>query len=416
MTRSARRVSFDPVPVEKLQLFLASLHGLSERSESVEGLQEILERLFFYPATVNAWEEYIIPSRMKVYHKSGLDNLTADFNLLGLGTGNKKITPLFPEDITFADKEQPNRSVDLDGLFRDKKAKYNFYDILSFSGLGSSELSDILWEHTWKGIISNDSFDSFRKGYLNGYSAEPAGIENSGKTMRKISFNRWKTSRPDSGNWFVIDQNNADQSDPIEIEELKKEKVRLLFKRYGIIFRQILENELPAFSWKTLLRSLRLMELSGEILTGYFFKGIPGIQFISFDAYRLLQENLPEDSIYWMNATDPVSLCGIKIDELKNNLPQRNHATIVVFHGSRKVLVSRSTFKKIDIFVTPDDPLLQEYYLFFKEHLTRQFDPVKKIFIEEINDESSLKSAYLPSLKKIGFKTHYKGLEMWKSF
>lgn len=416
MTRSARRVKFSPLPIEKLQLFLSTLHGLTDRSESIEGLKNILEKLFCYPAPVNSWEGYIIPSRMKVYYKSWLDNLTGEFNLFWIGMENKKITPLFGEDLIFLDESEKSKDTEmLNKLFLDMKARYNFYDILSRSNFNSRELSDILWNLTWEGRISNDSFDTFRKGYLNKYSTEDIKIESI--PSRKISFSRWKSTRPDSGNWYIIKYNSSmDVMDPLEREELKKEKIRLLFKRYGILFRNLLENELKSFSWKELIRPLRLMELSGEILTGYFFENIPGIQFISFEAYRILQENLPEDVIYWINASDPVSLCGIKIDVLKNEVPQRNNNIIIVFHGSKKVVVSRSSFKKIEIFVPPDDALLPEYFMFFKEHLSRQFDPVKKIFIEEINDESALKSPYIQAFKKIGFKSHYKGLELWKNF
>jgi ATP-dependent Lhr-like helicase len=158
------------------------------------------------------------------------------------------------------------------------------------------------------------------------------------------------------------------------------------------------------------------MELSGEILAGYFFENIPGLQFISFDALALLRKRMPEEAIYWFNATDPVSLCGMKIDGLKSTLPPRNATTVVVFHGSKKVIVARATFKRIDIFVPPDAPSLPDYFSFFKEHLSRQFNPVKRVSIETINGENPLKSAYLPAFKRFGFTTNYKGLELWRSF
>jgi ATP-dependent helicase Lhr and Lhr-like helicase len=413
MTRSARQIKTDPLPAEKLQLFLAALHGFTDRKETVEGLQEILEKLFCYPANVNAWEEYIIPSRMKTYYKSWLDNLTGEYGLVWLGTGNKKITPIFGDDIGLVDRPDDPEALQIpDRLFADRKGRYNFYDILSISKSGSVELAGTLWDLTWKGIISNDSFDTFRKGFLNSFSAE---IANSGEGSKKISFNRWKSTRPDSGNWYIVNY-PRDKPDPIETEELKKDRIRFLFKRYGIIFRALIDNELPPFSWKNLQKTLRLMELSGEVLTGYFFENIPGIQFISFDAYRLLQSGLPDDAVYWMNAADPASLCGIKIDGLKNGLPQRNVSNVTVYRGSRLVVASHSSFKKIEILADHDDPMLQEYFSFFKEHLSRQFAPVKKIFIEEINGESALKSPYLQALKDFGFKTHYKGLELWKTF
>ena len=412
MTRSARRVRIDPLPLEKLQLFLATQHGLTSRSESIEGVQDALERLFFYPAPVNAWEEYLLPSRMNVYYKHWLDTLTGEFTILWLGTGTKKVSPLFADDISLAGKRDTSDNTLLDRLFSDKRAKYGFHGMLSSSGFDSATLTSTLWNLTWSGRICNDSFETYRRGYLNNFKAETAVPAH--EPSRRISFSRWKATRPESGNWFIVNYPETEADDPLVIAELKKERVRLLLKRYGILFRNLLENELPSFSWKELLPTLRIMELSGEILAGYFFENIPGLQFISSDALRLLQKQLPEDAIYWINAADPVSLCGIKIDAIKKNLPHRNGTTIIVFRGSRKVVVSRSTFRKIDIFVPPDDPLLPEYFQFFREHCSRQFNPVKRIQVEEINGENPVKSSYCAAFKKAGFTAGYKVLELWR--
>jgi ATP-dependent Lhr-like helicase len=62
----------------------------------------------------------------------------------------------------------------------------------------------------------------------------------------------------------------------MESEELVKDRVRLLLDRYGILFRQRLEREPSLFQWPAIFRALRLMELSGEVTAGYFFKEIPG--------------------------------------------------------------------------------------------------------------------------------------------
>ena len=55
------------------------------------------------------------------------------------------------------------------------------------------------------------------------------------------------------------------------------------------------------------------MELSGEILVGHFFSGIPGPQFMSHRAFRQLPRGLPEDAVFWMCATDPASLYGLPL-------------------------------------------------------------------------------------------------------
>ena len=50
----------------------------------------------------------------------------------------------------------------------------------------------------------------------------------------------------------------------------------------------------------SLFRFLCLQELSGEVMAGYFFKGISGPQFISPQGFRYVQRNLSEETVYWI--------------------------------------------------------------------------------------------------------------------
>ena len=124
--------------------------------------------------------------------------------------------------------------------------------------------------------------------------------------------------------------------DPIDEAELVKDRVRQLLRRYGILFRELVAYELPLLQWANDLRALRLMELSGEILSGHFFEGIPGIQFISHEAFRFLNEPFAEDRVYWMNAVDPASLCGIRLDSLKGVFPSRIPSTHLAYRGKTR--------------------------------------------------------------------------------
>ncbi len=142
----------------------------------------------------------------------------------------------------------------------------------------------------------------------------------------------------------------------MEAEERRKDRARLLLDRYGILFREILQRELPPLSWPGVFRSLRIMELSGEVFAGYFFSGIPGPQFISPRALRILQRRLPEDSIYWINAADPASLCGVPLEALRGLLPSRLPGTHLVFRGTRLMMISKRNGKDLTFNVPPDDP------------------------------------------------------------
>jgi ATP-dependent Lhr-like helicase len=231
---------------------------------------------------------------------------------------------------------------------------------------------------------------------------------------RRSGFNRWKVTRPMEGQWLRIDAPSAER-DLLEGEEQVKDRIRQLFKRYGIIFRELLANELQPLQWRAVFRSLRLMELSGEVLSGYFFEGMSGPQFISPEAFRMLQEPLPQDAVFWINATDSASLCGLGLGSLEG-LPPRVPSTYLVYHGSRLVMISKRLGKSLDILVTPEDGHLAGYFVLFKDMLSREFNPLQKISVEIINGVPALSSPYAAALRQFGFKTARNILELWKEF
>jgi ATP-dependent Lhr-like helicase len=158
------------------------------------------------------------------------------------------------------------------------------------------------------------------------------------------------------------------------------------------------------------------MELSGEVLSGWFFRDVRGLQFISPEAFRLLKETLLVDAVYWLSATDPASLCGLALEPLRQQLPPRIASTHLVYHGSRLVLVSKRLGKALDIRVPPDDLRLREYLAFFKDLLGREFRPLTRISVEEINGGSALGSAYAGALRAFGFRPSRTTLDLWREY
>jgi len=411
MLRRYNQPVFKPLNIDYLPLFLAEYQGILDKGESLEDLQYHIARLFGYPLSVSSWEEYVLPNRIANYFTSWLDGLFNTSSLCWLGCGNKKITFLFREDLDLFFNGQVENDR-LHEVFPEGFGKYSFFDIKEYTKLGNVELSNFLWENAWKGYISNDSFEAVRNGIVNKFRIETINNE---KNRRQSSFARWKSTRPLIGNWFLLNKSN-DKSDSLEEIELIKDRIRILLDRYGILFKELLEYERDELKWKNIFKVLRLMELSDEILSGCFFKEIPGLQFISYEAYRILQNEHRDNNIFWMNAVDPASLCGIKIDKLKNILPSRISSNIIVYHGTSIVLVSKKNCNELIINVKPDDMNLLKYYDFFKSLLSRQFNPLKKIEIININNISALDSEYKKSLKEYGFKSSYKCLELWRKY
>jgi len=213
--------------------------------------------------------------------------------------------------------------------------------------------------------------------------------------LRRGGFNQWRAAVPFSGNWYRIAHGESDEDALLELEELNKDRARTVLERYGIVFRELLLRELPSLRWSPLFRSLRLMELSGEILSGYFFEDIPGPQFITPGALRLLKSGIDEDQVFWVNATDPISASGMG---LLDSLPRRIASNHLVYHGSCLVLTSERYGKSISIKVTPDDKHLCRYFGVLRHLLYRSFQPRAKIEIESINDLPARQSPYLKVL------------------
>ena len=424
LTRRDATPTFEPLEFEWLVVFLATFQKLTTPADNLDGLLGIIEQLACYPATAGLWESEILPARSRAYNTSWLDSAMMEGRLRWIGGENRRVTFYFEEDFDLMQEEiaenvshqiEFNREVDveahdvqtrengnLDNLFPDETGRYDFSALLRTSGMNAARLTDRLWEFVWDGHVANDTFLALRRGVLSKFKPTEIGVDKGRARGRRIShraeFSRWKGSSSHVGNWYRLPQ--LDLSDDIlESEERKKDRAKLLLDRYGILFRELLQRELPAFRWSNIFRSLRIMELSGEVLAGYFFHGIPGPQFISHQAFRMLSRQLPDEKVYWINATDPVSLCGVQLDTVKGTLPKRVPSTHLVYRGSRIAMTSERNGKALKFNVPCDDPQMQEYLSVLHHLLKREFQPIHRITIETINGEDAARSPYADPLR-----------------
>ncbi len=395
---------FEALSIENLPLFLAYFQGMTKIGDSMEDLFHRLEQLICYSCSAELWESDIFPARLSPYHPSWLDSILQEGDLRWVGKGKQKISFCFQSDLDLLSEDREEKADFQSSLLENREGRHDFVSLQRATGFNSAQLSGKIWEEVWNGLITNDAFAALRKGIENRFQVQnpveaPALQQNRGRrASRRGGFARWKGSMPYAGNWFSLPKTESPE-DLLENEELCKDRVRILLERFGVLFRELLHRELPGFSWSTIFRSLRLMELSGEVLAGYFFEGPPGPQFISHQAFRLLQAGLPADVVYWMNASDPASLCGVNVAGLKSLLPRRSSTTHIVFKGANLVLISERNGRSLTINSEPNDKKLQEYLAPLKNLLYRQFMPLKQVVIETINQEDASRSPYLDSLK-----------------
>jgi ATP-dependent Lhr-like helicase len=88
----------------------------------------------------------------------------------------------------------------------------------------------------------------------------------------------------------------------------------MLLRRYGVVFRRLLERESLAVTWYELGRVYRRLEARGEIRGGYFIAGVSGEQFALPEAIGLLRsirKTAPSNELITLSAADPLNLQGI---------------------------------------------------------------------------------------------------------
>ena len=84
---------------------------------------------------------------------------------------------------------------------------------------------------------------------------------------------------------------------------------RMLLRRYGVVFRRLLERESFPVTWYELGRIYRRWEARGEIRGGYFVGGISGEQFALPEAIGLLRsirKASPNGELITLSAADPL--------------------------------------------------------------------------------------------------------------
>jgi ATP-dependent Lhr-like helicase len=453
MERAALAPSVEALDVEKLPLFLAQVQGIVQGTRARAETDEertfrAVEQLIGYTLPAHLWEAEVLPARVPGYTVARLDFALGQSDLRWQGNGRREVRFLFEQDIDLvhggngnaenqeseseagerrkAGEEAGRKSEEQEGqdtegnpdasrglpaaalnLFTDPHARYDFGTLLSRAGGDIASLEERLWEGAWAGELTNSTWSAVRRGLQTKFNVGEV-IERQKRSLEyvprreSLRLSAWRESRAYPGNWFLLPQpSTLGEAELIEREEIRKDRVRVLLDRYGILFRELLARERAPFRWSDLFRTLRLMELSGEILAGYFFKGIPGPQFMSHPAFRAFQQEPPEDAIFWLSAVDPASASGLPLEGLRGTLPKRVEGTHLVYRGSRLVVVSQRSGRMLNVTAPPDDPRLSECLEFLRHLLTRDYSPLRRVTIETINGEPAPASPYLPALKEL---------------
>jgi ATP-dependent Lhr-like helicase len=336
LTLNRLRAEIQPVSLENFQRFLLAWQraDAEHRVEGVAGVETILDLFDGMELAAAAWEPEVLALRVKDYSPQWLDQLCLK-GKVGWGrlsppqTPNARaLNPLPSTPISVFDRENlptwielsnnqlptdltPDTQSVLDALTR--SGAMFFAELLRETKLLPSRVAQALGELAAQGRATADSFEGLRALLIPSDKRAPfADTERKRrhKTVTSVEFaGRWTLLRKSAG------PNGAPASPPPVVSENSVELfARVLLRRYGVVFRRLLERESLRVSWYELGRVYRRLEARGEIRGGRFVSGASGEQFALPEAIGLLRsirKASAKSELVVINAADPLNLIGI---------------------------------------------------------------------------------------------------------
>jgi ATP-dependent helicase Lhr and Lhr-like helicase len=350
LTINRLRAEIQPVSVADFQRFLLSWQRvLPERMmEEMTGVEAIVHLLDGYELPAAAWEPAILAARVKDYDPRWLDQLcfTGRFGWGRLSPPPAQTARGFPplrsspvsifsrenaaHWLDLARKPQTVFSSETGSVLRAlaERGALFFGEIVRQTGLLKSRVEQALGELVAQGWVTSDSFEGLRA-----LLTPPEKRERFGDVGRPRRH-RVVTSIEYAGRWsllrrYVVNDAGAPPvyvADPqqrfirhgSEHENATNEAIeafaRVLLRRYGVMFRKLLDREALKVSWFDLGRVYRQMEARGEIRGGHFVSGVSGEQFALPEAIghlRSLRKTGQPQDLVSLSGSDPLNLVGI---------------------------------------------------------------------------------------------------------
>ncbi len=331
-TLNRLRQEIEPVSAADFVRFLLSWQKVApdQQMEGPQSLLALIEQLEGFEAPAAAWEGEIFPSRLLEYNPAWLDALCLSGEVVWArltpgatskngtdktrGSGPVRSTPIallrrkdfalwnsaFPspvvEDLSFSTTTQ----VVYDYL-KTRGASF-FNDIVAGTKLLRSQVEESLAELVAQGLVVSDSFTGLRA------LLTPSHRKTHAAARRKHRQPVYDMAT--AGRWSILERGTGVDVDPESTEKI----ARIFLKRYGVVFKRLLEREGVTIPWRVLLRTYHRLEARGEIRGGRFVAGISGEQFALPEAVGLVRSIRRAPALETMisvSAADPLNLVGV---------------------------------------------------------------------------------------------------------
>ena len=333
---AAIRGTVEPVAPEAFARFLPAWQLVAGSAggrplEGIDGVLAVIEQLAGVPLPASAWESLILPSRVSDYTSGMLDELTATGEVVWSGHGSLPgrdgWIALHPADavaLTLAPADQDGESGP-DAFEQQLLAAlgtggaYFAAQLVAMTGAPSEQaVIDALWNLTWTGRVTNDTFAPVRALLGGGSQAHRTARRTPRARMFRgtpLAAVRGATPPPPQrppligGRWSLL-------PDPSPDAALRATAAAsMLLERYGVVTRGSVQSEGMPGGFAQAYRILAGFEDAGHTRRGYFIERLGAAQFaVSATVDRLrtfaaLADPAPRNALT-LAATDPANPYG----------------------------------------------------------------------------------------------------------
>ncbi|HET7403931.1 MAG TPA: ATP-dependent DNA helicase, partial [Usitatibacter sp.] len=330
-TLSRLRAEIEPVSAADYYRFLAHWQHVAgeDQVHGAEGLAAVVEQLEGFEAAAVAWEHDVLPARVADYGAELIDQLCFSGRVAWGRITPGTRAPLRTSPIALMMREHVGQCVMpaeenvqplsseaaavRDALVR-RGASF-FHELVAATGLLPALVERALAELAGAGVVTADSFAGLRA-LLARQDKRRGLVQAAGRWSLLVHPAPGRGSAADA-----VAPVQAEGPSPVPPEAPFLEHIaRLLLKRYGVVFRSMLQRETGIAPWRDLVRVYRRLEARGEIRGGRFVAGFGGEQFAASDAVgrlRAVRKLEKTGELVVLGGADPLNLVGILTPEAR---------------------------------------------------------------------------------------------------
>ncbi len=346
LTLGNLRKQIEPVSAAAFMRWLLGWQHLAPQTQlsGEQGVLQALEQMEGFEAPAMEWERSLLARRVAGYDPRWLDQLCLSGAVgwgrisphpgwsAGDGAAPRRVVPTSMAPITFymrdtaiwldsmldahaVDEEKLALALSEDARMAREQLENRgacfAEELQRATGLNKARMELALWELAAAGLAAADGFDQLRAIMDPRRKAVAAATAGMNARRQRSAAGRWSLLRRASTAGTSAAQQAREHDGAIE------SAARVLLRRYGVLFRDLLARETTMPRWRELLGVLRRMEARGEVRGGRFVSGFAGEQYALPEAVDSLRAErlraVDAKLTIAVAAADPMNLIGIVV-------------------------------------------------------------------------------------------------------